>query len=1222
MSKRYAQGLIPFLALAFLLVTIPSRSLAQSTTGSISGIVRDGRATPIPDAIINITNSANAVSRNATTSASGFFISPQLPPGSYTIGVEKAGFRKLVRTDLTLTTGRHLSVGVLVLETGESSAQSESQATDAGQLELQSTSGERSGLLTKEEIRDLSLLGRNMLALVTILPGVISDGPSPGLGALHINGARGNQYELTIDGSSDVDTGSNATTHLLINPDGVSEVNVLSANYPAEYGRSAGGFIQFVTPSGTQDFHGSARFFHRHEGLNANSYFRNAEGRNPDGSEIQPRPIYRFNDFGYAWGGPVMLGRWNENKNKLFFYWNQEFHRQVVASGGARNIRVPSEAERRGDFSQTLDGSGARIFIRDPNRAGNCGVQDQSACFPGNVIPPARFFQYGQAILNLYPSPNFPGENKFNYTSSLSGTLPRREDILRLDYKLRERTRISVRYIGYRDSQLAPYGAGNFPLSNIVTSRSARNGAISLLHMFSPTLSNEFIFGPGTNRIVSTAEDEKATRLATGIAFPMLFPNVNDGDYIPTFGYGMISNVTALPNANFNSLPARNVNHTFDFRNNLSKVSGSHLIKTGVFVQRSRKDRTTGTPIYGNINFSLNANNPLNTGHPFANALLGGYSMYQQASSSPFGFYRYTNVEGFVQDNWRVTPRLTLDFGLRLSWYQPQYESRLQTGVFNPALFDRSKAVRLYDVVRVGNQDRAVDPANRPAVLTLDNTLSSNLIGAIVLNSGDIANGIGRTSQSYPRGGFDNTGLQWGPRFGFAYDLFGRGRTVARGGFGIAYDRVAGDLSIDMLLNPPAILTPALFFGRLQDLAGAGGTLAPPNVFGFARAGRIPAIYSFSLGIQREIGFGTAVDVAYVGTLSRHLPQTRNLNAIPYGTTFTREAQDPSRFPGGVVPQVEDNLPAAYRDAGLQFSGANAKRVEFLRPFPGYGNIMYREFAGSSNYNSLQVAVNRRFAERLHFSLSYTWSKTLVTANTDAETTHPFDTRRYDYRLASFDRRHVFGGGFVFDTPKLSRYLGDRSLARAVFDDWKISGIAALISGPPVELGVSITGTNAGQRITGSYTEGPRFYLSAPPQPGPNGLLIDPAAIAISPIGNVGPWPRQYLRGPGTNNQDIAIFKNFPLANDSEQYLQLRIEMFNAFNHTQFSSINTTTNLSVPNAAGGFTTGNAIFDAYSRVVITNFLRPAGSSEPLGRYFGEYNNAGSGRIIQLAIKLHF
>jgi len=1208
------------------LLLFTANAFGQSTMGTISGVVTDRAGVPIVGASVLAANPVNGISRTTTTNSAGRFIAFQLYPGGYSITVDSPGFRKLVKDGFVLTAASHMNAGTLFLDTGTADDPVRETA-DAGQLGLQSTSGERSGLLTNLQIRGLLLNGRNMLGLLSIVPGTVSlvDGQvssESGLNGIYFNGTRGTQHNLTIDGSSNVQVAGNNLVHVTINPDAVAEVRVVTANYQAEYGYSAGGFIQYVTQSGGRDFHGSARLFHRHEGLNANDYFRNAEGRNSLGDEILPRQLYRYNYVGYDIGGPVVLGSWNRNRNKLFFFWSQEFYRQLVPAVFARNILVPTESERKGDFSKTVDGNGARVFIRDPNRTGNCNITDQAACFPGNVIPPERFFVDGAAILNLYPPPNFPGENRFNYTSSLPSDFPRREDILRVDYNISSRTRLSARYINNPSQDLQPYsGANNVQIARITRIFEGRNGAISLWHSFSQTLANEFVFGPSTAN-VSVIADEKATRRANQITFPLLFPEANPRDYLPGFTFAGVANIAAFPIVgDLNAAPFRNKNHTFAFRDNVAKIWNSHLIKTGISVFRSRLDRHPGESTGSTISFASNANNPLNTGHPYANALLGIYNNYQQSSSGPRSYWRFTNLEGYVQDNWKVARRLTLDYGLRIAWYEPHYDRRLQTGYFDPDLYDRANTVRLYEGAAVGNQQRAVDPANRPAAPTLANTLPSSFIALIVPGSGDIANGIGRTDQGYPRGGMDSRGAQWGPRFGFAYDPFGSGRSIVRGGFGISYDRVGANSGFTALGNPPTVSRPVLSFGRLQDLSAGSAVAAPPNAFGFARDGHVPTVYSYSLGVQRDLGFNLSLDVAYVATLSRHLSQARNLNAIPYGTTFTREAQDPALYAGGVVPESEANLPEAYRQAGLRFSGTFARRVEFLRPFPEYGNVIYREFVGSSNYHSLQMSLDRRFSRGLQANISYTWSKVLATANDDQEVTHPFDTRRYDYRLASFDRRHAFSASFIYDVPSLSRRLGNHRMTRALFDNWQLSGISSVVSGPPFELTVGITGISP-NRVTGSYTEAARFHFRSDPQPGYGPLAIDPNAFVVPRIGDPGPWPRQYLRGPGIHNHDLAFLKNFPMGGDGGKYLQLRVEMFNAFNHTQFASINAATSLAVPTPNGGFATGAAIFNNYSNAVITSNLRPAGSTEPLGRFFGEYNGAQTPRIIQLAAKLYF
>ncbi|HYE75158.1 MAG TPA: hypothetical protein VEF04_17585, partial [Blastocatellia bacterium] len=704
---------------------------------------------------------------------------------------------------------------------------------------------------------------------------------------------------------------------------------------------------------------------------------------------------------------------------------------------------------------------------------------------------------------------------------------------------------------------------------------------------------------------------------------------------------GGIPNQT-FPNIDFNGLPFINQNHTFNFIDNLSKVWGVHTLKMGFYAQRSRKDQTAFARTDGDINFDNNVNHPLNTGHPYSNALLGIYNNYTQANNFVKGLYRYWNVEGYVQDNWKATRKLTLDYGLRVSWYEPQYDRLLQTGAFNPTQYDPAKAVRLYFPVCINGASTCASGANRramdPALIkqgvapTPSNTLPSNFIGNIVLGSGDIANGIGQASKGYPRGGYDSRGPQWGPRFGFAYDVMGDGKTVVRGGAGISYDRVQGNIAFDQIANPPTILQPQLLFGRLQDITpGQSGLVAPSGVVGYARDGKVPTIYSLSLGVQRDIGFNTVVDVSYVGTLSRHLFWARELNASPYGFLFTRAAQDPTQFAGGVVPDSDPSIPQVYKDAGFKFDGSKALPANLLRPYQGLAGIRFEENAATSNFNSLQVAVNRRFSKGFTYSLAYTFSKALGVAAGDGSFVNAFNPRTYDYRLLDFDRTHSFVATYVYDIPNLGKKLGDNKFVNNLFGGWQISGITSLISGNPFDLGVGIAGINTSQRITGSWTEPPRLRLKGDPTKGPNGLLINPDAFIIPEIGSLGQGERTYIRNPGINNTDLSLFKNFFIGDpDKNRKIQLRFEAFNVFNHTQFSGINAGTQLAVPNrdANGnitGYTTGGAIFNNYSNVVITNNLRVGpveGSNIPLGQRFGEYNGARDPRIIQLAAKISF
>jgi hypothetical protein len=315
-------------------------------------------------------------------------------------------------------------------------------------------------------------------------------------------------------------------------------------------------------------------------------------------------------------------------------------------------------------------------------------------------------------------------------------------------------------------------------------------------------------------------------------------------------------------------------------------------------------------------------------------------------------------------------------------------------------------------------------------------------------------------------------------------------------------------------------------------------------------------------------------------------------------------------------------LPAAHQAAGLGYSGQFALAADFLRPYQGYGDITYRSFDGNSTYNSLQASLQRRFSKSVTLGVAYTLSKVETTVSDEGTFTNLADPRGYDYALATFDRSHYFVANFVWNLPKGSRLIGDHWLSRAAFDNWSLSGITTISSGSPAELGLSIASQDAGNRLLGAYSGGalsgqqPRLLVTGDPQNAPN--QINAAAFSVPGINNQGPYSRMYLRNPGINNHDISILKNFPIARDGKSYLQLRLEMFNAFNHTQFSGVNRATNIT--NAAGQ--TGAAIFGNYTGLTVTNNTRPSGNPSAPGTFFGEYSGARDPRIIQVAVKVYF
>lgn len=1226
-------------AIPALMLIFGAQVLGQSGAGSISGTVKDTNGAVVPGATVTLVNAASNATQTVTSNDDGSFISPQMPPATYTVTAEKTGFKTVEKSGVILSTGDRLNAGDFVLEVG-AVGETVKVTADAGQLQIKTESGERSDLITNRQIKDLAINGRNILDLTRTVPGVINVSQNAtstvtnAAGTMNINGARNNMNEVQVDGATNINTGNNSGLLVTVNPDAVSEVKVLTSNYQAEYGRVGGGFIQLTTKSGTNEFHGTARYFRRHDSLNANSFFNNAQGR--------PRNLYRFNNGGFDIGGPMYLPVFGEGgpslwsgKDKLFFFYSQEHYKQLVPEV-ARNIRVPTAAERNGDFSSILP----TTVIRDVN---NCLGRGAGSPFPGNIVPQQCWFGGGQ-ILNIYPQQNVTGNSQFNFTSQRSSTYPRREDILRIDYQLSANTRLSGRLIHNKDDQLFAYGttsaAFNYPLT--FTSRANGPGytyGFTWTQIINPTLINEFNYAPSKGAVKIATVDDKRTRAFNGITVPLLFPNANPGDAIPNFSYDTnLAATAAFQNQTFaetlfNGTPFDQTFFIHNVTDTVTKVLGSHIFKAGINWQNSHNKRTSFGPIQGNIEFNFSAldpTNPLNAGTPYANALLGDYAQYQQASVQLRNDFIYNNLEGFIQDTWKFSPRLTLDLGLRLSHYQPLYDKERQLSFFNPSLFDASRALRIFTPVCLNNAGpcisgaaaanrRAIDPALLASgtIPNASNTLAPTFIGQLVPNSGDPLDGIGQASKGYPRGGFKSASVLFGPRLGFALDLFGDGNTVVRGGLGVTYDRIRGDLTIDAITNPPNVLQPTVFFGRLADIPTlqGSGVLAGPLVTTVDPGGELPTVYTYSLSVQHNIGWSTVVDLAYVGSQSRHLARQRNLNAVPYFTTFQRSAQDPTRFAGGVVPAVEPGLPAAYSQAGFNFSGANALPVDFLRPFRGYSDIILRSFDANANYNGFQLGVTRRFKNNFTFGVAYTFSKTFATASSDGEITNPVDSRNFDYRLADFDRTHMLVINYVYQLPRASRFLGDNRIARGVLDNWEISGLSQFATGTPFELTLTGLG-NAGARLVGAPTtatgnlsgQQPRFRLIGNPKisNGINGIQIDPNAFAVPAIGDIGPYSRNYLRNPHWFNHDVSIFKNFPIGGEGTRYFQLRFEFFNILNHTQFTTVNPGAVTITPGSS------SAVFN----------LRPTGSTSSLGTFFGEYNAGRDPRIVQLAAKLYF
>jgi len=1206
-----ALALIPLLCLS---IALPIA--AQSTSASMSGNVQDKQGAAIANATVTIVEQDKEAKYTAQTDSQGRFVFPQLPPGRYTVSIEGAGFKKLERKDVNLNASDKMSLGEMVLEVGTVKETIEVQAEGAV---LKTESAERSDALVGDQLQNVAVNSRSYLSLTNLIPGVVSTvnlqtAGHAGLSSISANGARVDQNQLTLNGIGNVDTGNNGDQLATISLDSVQEFKILTSNYQAEYGRSAGAQIIVVTKSGASEFHGSGYLFHRHEGLNANNWKNNRDGF--------ARQLYRFNDAGYTIGGPVLIPGVIKSREKLFFFFSQEYQQQLRPQN-LRQQTVPTLLERQGDFSQSVTKDGVLFnTIKDPLSPLACTSAATGAnpggCFAdGGVlgkIPANRLFAPSLALLSIFPKPNTTGKG-FNFSSQIPDSYPRREDLLRIDYNLSSRWRVWGHYLNNSDSITSQYGSfvlgANVPLDPITDARPGRSIAVGATTVINPTTTNEMTFGYGHNFILIDATTNALTRTAAGATgLPMLFPTAIQNDFIPAFQFNgnRIANQATFGTGN---APFTNYNTTLDFVDNFSKIIGPHTLKIGGYFQRSRKDQTAFANANGSINFGDGGNNPFDTGFGFANIAIGSFQTFQQASAYATGHYRYSNFETYVQDTWKVSPRLTVDYGMRFYWMQPQYDEGLKTGSFQAALFDKSKAVRLFRPALDANGNRiAVDPGTGATTSILN-------LGKIVPGSGDISNGIGKAGQNVSKYLMDNQGIQFGPRIGIAWDPTGRHNLVVRAGAGMFYDRIQGNEVFDMITNPPTTVVPQITNGRLQDISANNLILSPLNVFGFDPRGKIPTVYNYSAGIQYKLPKDIVLDVAYVGSVSNHLLNNENLNAIPYGATFLKANQDPSKF-GGVVPDSDPTINPIYTAAGLKFDGTKALPVELLRPFAGFGTITLHNMDATANYNSMQVSVNRRFARGLFMGVAYTWSKAMSTTPNTVNDTEFFridgKTKAINYGPAAFDRRHNLAINYIYDFPKVQSYWkgGDSPVVRAILNDWQISGITRFVSGNPFSVGTSIGSVggspNSNQNITGSYTEGFRVRLVGAPLGGTSSdpyHQLNSAAFALPLLGTIGnDSPFNYLTTPGINNWDISLQKTVHVK--ERVRMEFRVDAFNAFNHTQFSGINSTINFTSLNNA---TATNLVF------------KPDGTINNING-FGSVSGARDPRILQLVCRLVF
>jgi hypothetical protein len=1195
-----------FAAVPVALLALMHAASAQSVTGSITGTVADASNAVVTGATVQLTNQISKQQRTFTTAGNGSFTFADLVPGDYDLRVTNPGFKAYVQVGITVGTLEKVDVHTVHLEVGEVTSSIEVTAQAA---RISTDSSDHALDINQALIQETPIRGRNYEGIIRDMPGVIDLGTYDqrgwGTNSAVVNGGQIGQVLVTLDGMAAQDSGApGLSTYQSPSVDAIAEVKLLTGNYAAEYGARNGGQLNLTIKNGTAKFHGTAYYYYRNEEFNANEFFNNQIGA--------AKPKYRYENPGGTVGGPIIIPKTNFNRarNKLFFFfsYDQLWNTQNTA---VNKYTMPTALERQGDFSQSVNTNGSPILVRDPLSGQTCSSTNTAGCFPGNIIPANRLSPVGRAMLNLFPLPNATdptGQRQYNFTDILSNTDPRTDKILRVDYTITSKDTMFVRLLQDYQAQ-SGYGAilgaggdgwGQFPHSYFIPSVGF---ATTYVHMFTPSLINEATVGQNRAHQQNKPTDQTLYNASllpltdaggNKLSLPSIFPNANTLNLRPNINFGLPSGFTAqsaptglpnLPSFGFDSRwPFDGTDNLATFTDNVTWIKGSHRFKFGFYFEHDARNvsvystyNTAGTYYFGS-----DLGNPVDSGDPFSNALLGSLYGYGQDNLKQQNRGRYKQTEFFIQDSWKVGRRLTVDLGMRFSRLGALYEAPGQTvGVFQAQSYSASQQGQLlypYCTVAVSGTG-SCPTANKASINpTTGQTYPYAVQGTFAPGSysGTPFSGI----EQWPAGSkpyFQTPNLQFSPRVGFAYDVFGDGKTALRGGFGIFYGRAFGidtigatGVGIGPLATPPHFLAPIVLNTTIADVAGAPLVFTPQTTVGGPLSYPPPQTLDWSIGVQRDIGHGFVADVAYVGNVGHHQFNQGNidLNAVAPLTDWTPTANNGQ--PGPVARYLD---PTSANGGTAGFYNTNLIRA-LASSFPGWGGIQMYSANGESHYEALQAQFNKRVGKSFHFGSNYTWSKTLVYSR------QQWVSDKLNENIAGGTRPHAANINFGYTIPGTNNLVKSKVLS-AITEGWNVEGILTFYFGTAMSIGCSASGAPIGY-WTGTPTGGLPFrcemtgnlWLSSGATPASVGSTASNAlwypfnasSFSLPPVNSlgIGNTPPTLTYGPGVENVDLNLFKQFHIFGEGKN-LELRFQAFNALNHFNPNNPNTSLTLNFAN---------------------------------------------------------
>lgn len=1138
-------------ALLVLLILMALPFVVRGQEATMVGTVTDPSGSVIPNVKITITNTQTGLVHGLVTNDVGQYVAPGLPIGKYDVRAETSGFKTELTSGVVLNVNDRLRVD-FQMKVGTTV---ESVSVEANTLAVQTDSSEQSSLVNGTQIAELATNGRTIYSYVVLTPGASNLDPDtqipiPTGGAssnISFNGNRAGHNLFLLDGGENADRGGAGASSVLPSIDAIAETQTLTSNYSAEYGLSSGGTISSAIKSGTTTLHASAWEFFRNDALDARNYFNPA-----------PQPVgeLRYNIFGFNIGGPVTFGKlYNPDKRKTFFFYNMEW-RKFIAGGSPINQTVPLPSTYGGDFGATAINVPSTTLVTPAVLARNCPgdvlpagiVQGQP--FPSNTIPSCMLDPSAQALLTaggkyggIFPAPT--SGNQFIQPVSVPTNV--KEEIVRIDHNVTDKFVIYGHFLAEQiaNNQAKTMWSGdNVPSIGNTFGNPSYAAVVHAAYSISPSLVNEVAFNYNGNRIAILPEGLYKSPF-TPVGY---FANaVNVDNRIPSV---QLSGSTGT-NYTVNWTPWNNKADDYQIRDDVSWTKGRHQLRFGGSWALYKKVQDWFKNTQGNYVF-----NGQYTGNDFADYLLGLSQNYSQDAVKAAGHWDNTSWALYIQDNYRVNNRLTLNLGLRWDGIPHTYEESNNMANFYPNLYSPANAAQL--------------SADGNTVLPTSPGLFTNTS----LNATFYTNGIAICGQGVPRGCVNNAWQNWQPRLGFAYDISGNGKTVIRGGYGIMNERIQGN---DVYNNAGTVpLAASVSFNNVvfnnpsnsTTGAVASGSIPVNVVTGMDQANyKAPRSTQFSLGVQQALG-KSVLSLAYVGTQNRHQNFYQEINLAPIGD----------------LPAYVDNTATTPYNTVV--------------PYLGYHDIRLARNEANGDYNAFQASFRGQYLNNdLTYQFGYTFSHTndVSTAGTNGysagdlgDISNPYEGWKYDFGRSTLDHEHIFFVNFVYGLP-IFRH-SDNKFAKTMLGGWEISGIVTAETGAPINIGLN--GNNVCSIVPTCYNR--PNESGTPHNPHTQQEWFD-TSIYSAPTCATGPdcWgntPKNSVWGPGRDNWNVSLFKNFMLSESRGSNLQFRAEFFNLWNHTQWFA-----------------------DGLNNGINNNFG---------GSNFGQITQAYDPRTIQLALKLYF